>query len=173
MENITKITVKGKEYLIRDNEAQIVIKELLNRIAELEEKTAEAKEASDFTEGSIFAGVLNETDADTPITYSFLTSQLINDSVNNKVFANTDKSVKVRYSWLSKRYGEPLKTFLLLIPANHKNLYSLTTSCQGFTFGDRDYKLITLDFPTSSMQYKVYQFCNWLVSCNQEISYNF
>lgn len=173
MDNITRITLNGKEYLIKDNEAQIVIKQLLNRIAELEDKTAEAKEVSEFTKGSIFAGVIDETDENTPITYQFLSAQLVKDTVNNKVFANTDKSIKIRHNWLSEKKEQPLKTFLFLIPATHSNLYSLTTSCQGFNFGNDDYKLVTLEFPTGSMQYKVYRFGNWLVRCNQEISYNF
>lgn len=129
MDNITRITLNGKEYLIKDNEAQIVIKQLLNRIAELEDKTAEAKEVSEFTKGSIFAGVIDETDENTPITYQFLSAQLVKDTVNNKVFANTDKSIKIRHNWLSEKKEQPLKTFLFLIPATHSNLYSLTTSC--------------------------------------------
>lgn len=173
MDNITKINLNGKEYIITDNEAQLVIQELLNRIAELEDKTAEAKEVSEFTKGSIFAGVMDETDKDNPITYELLASQLIKDSVNNKVFANTDKPITVRYDWLSAKKELPLKTFLLLVPATHKNLYSLSSPSQNFVGWDDEYTVVTINFPTGSMQYKVFRFANWLVRCQNEITYKF
>lgn len=173
MDNITKINLNGKEYIITDNEAQLVIQELLNRIAELEDTTAEAKEVSEFTKGSIFAGVMDETDKDNPITYELLASQLIKDSVNNKVFANTDKPITVRYDWLSAKKELPLKTFLLLVPATHKNLYSLSSPSQNFVGWDDEYTVVTINFPTGSMQYKVFRFANWLVRCQNEITYKF
>lgn len=172
MENITRINLKGKEYLITDNESQIVIKELLNRIAELENKTAEAKEVSEFTDGSIFAGIMDETDKDITMNYHYLTSQLIKDSVNNKVFANTDKPISIRHKW-EARGEEPNKTFILLVPATHKNLYSLSSSCQCFTGWDDDYTLVTIDFPSGAKQYKLFRFGNWLVRCTSEITYKF
>lgn len=173
MENITKINLNNREYTITDQDAQIVIKELLNRIAELEDKTAEAKEISEFTKGSIFAGVMDETDKDSPITYQLLASQLVKDSVNNKVFANTDKPISVRYNWLSAKKEQPLKTFLLLVPATHKNLYSLSSPSQNFVGWDDEYTVVNIEFPTGSMQYKVFRFANWLVRCQNEITYKF
>ena len=52
---ITQITFNGVTYKIKDNEAQTLINELLNRIKELEHKTAEVEEVEAFTEGNIFA----------------------------------------------------------------------------------------------------------------------
>ena len=46
--DISRITFNGIEYQIKDNEAQILINELLNRIAELEDKTAKAEEVEAF-----------------------------------------------------------------------------------------------------------------------------
>ncbi len=169
---ITQITFNGVTYKIKDNEAQTLINELLNRIKELEHKTAEVEEVEAFTEGNIFAGVMDETDKDTPITYSYLTALLSKDKINNKVFANTDLPISIRHNWLST--GDiPLKTFFLLVPATHKNLYSLSAGCQCFNGWDDDYSLVTIDFPSGAKQYKLFRFGNWLVRCNSEITYKF
>lgn len=168
MMEISKITLNGIEYQIRDKEAQIVIKQLLNRIEELEG----GKEADGFTEGTIFVGAMDETDKDTPITYQYLTSLLENDSTNNKVFANTDQPITVRYKWLSDG-DKPNKTFFVLVPATHKNLYSMSGGCQCFNGWGDDYTLVNIDFPSGTKKYKLFRFCNWLVRWNGEITYKF
>lgn len=112
---------------------------------------------------------MDETDKDNPITYQYIVSQLMKDSVNNKVFDNTDKPITVRYNW--KAF--PLKTFLLLVPATHKNLYSLSSPSQNFVGWDDEYTLVNIDFPSGSMQYKVFRFANWLTGCHNEITYKF
>lgn len=171
---ISQITFNGVKYQIKDSEAQILINELLNRIDELEHKTADVEEVEAFTSGSIFVGVMDETDKDTPITYNYLTAQLEKDKQNNKVFANTDLPITVRHKWIyGKEYGEVLKTFFILVPATHKNLYSLSSSCQCFTGWDDDYTVVTIDFPSGAKQYKLFRFGNWLVRCNSEITYKF
>lgn len=169
--DISRITFNGIEYQIKDNEAQILINELLNRIAELEDKTAKAEEVEAFGQGNIFIGVMDETDKDTPITYSYLTALLNKDKINNKVFANTDLPITIRHKWLAGG-EEPNKTFFVLVPATHKNLYSLSNNCQCFTGWD-DFTIVTIDFPSGAKQYKLFRFANWLVRCNSEITYKF
>ncbi len=150
-----------------------MINQLLNRIAELEDKTADVKESEAFSEGNIFVGVMDETDKDTPITYSYLTALLKKDNNNNKVFANTDKPITVRTKWIwGDEYGKVLKTFFILVPATHKNLYSLSAGCQNFVGWD-DYTVVTIDFPTGAKQYKLFRFANWLVRCDSDVTYTF
>ena len=170
---ISKITFNGVTYQIKDSEAQTLINELLNRIDELEHKTADVEESEAFNSGNIFVGVMDETDKDNPITYSYLTALLDKDKQNNKVFANTDKPITVRHKWLSAKAEEPNKTFFILVPATHKNLYSLSSTCQCFTGWDDDYTVVTIDFPNGAKQYKLFRFGNWLVRCNSEITYKF
>nr|DAT69130.1 MAG TPA: hypothetical protein [Caudoviricetes sp.] len=173
--DISRITFNGVEYQIKDNEAQTLINQLLNRIAELEDKTADVKESEAFNEGNIFVGVMDETDKDTPITYSYLTALLKKDGNNNKVFANTDKPITVRTYWRygEGNYGKVLKTFFILVPATHKNLYSLSAGCQNFVGWDDEYTVVTIDFPTGAKQYKLFRFANWLSSCSSDVTYKF
>lgn len=77
--NVIKVNINGKEYLIKDNDAQILIKELLNRIEELENKAVGAEDLVAFNDDNIFVGIMDETDKDKPITYSYLTSLLSKD----------------------------------------------------------------------------------------------
>lgn len=166
---ISKITLNGKTYLIKDEDAQIVINQLLDRIKELEDKVADATESDSFNAGNIFVGLMSETDKDNPITYQYLTNLLQQDSTNNKVFENTDKPISLRYNWT---YDGVLKTFFILVPAAHKNLYSLSSNCQSFS-GWKDYDLVTIDFPSGSKPYKLFRFGNWLNGFHSEITYKF
>lgn len=168
--DISRITLNGKEYIIKDSEAQIVINELLNRISELEKKTEGIQELAGFNDGNIFIGLMNESDKDTPISYQYLTAQLVKDNVNNKVFANTDLPITVRTKW---DYDGILKAPFILIPTNHKNLYSLSTPSQCFTGWDSDFTVVEIDFPSGSKQYKLFRFGNWLTQVEQPITYTF
>lgn len=170
--DITRITLNGKEYLIKDSEAQIVINQLLNRIKELEDKTADVLELANFNEGNIFVGVMDETDKDKPITYQYLTSLLEKDNKNNKVFANTDKPITVRHSWIAPG-EEPNKTFFILVPATHKSLYSFSGGCQSFNGWQDSYTTVTIDFPSGAKHYKLFRFVNWLVRWEGDITYTF
>lgn len=170
--NVIKVNINGKEYLIKDNDAQILIKELLNRIEELENKAVGAEDLVAFNDDNIFVGIMDETDKDKPITYSYLTSLLSKDQINNKVFNNSDLPITIRHKWLAGG-EEPLKTFFILVPTSHKNLYSIGNGFQCFTGWDDDYTVVTIDFPSGAKQYKLFRFCNWLVRCNSEITYKF
>lgn len=168
--DISRITLNGKEYTIRDSEAQIVINELLNRIQELEKKTEGVQELAGFNDGNIFIGLMDETDKDKPITYQYLTAQLVKDNHNNKVFANTDLPITVRTKW---DYDGVCKAPFILVPANHINLYSLSTPAQCFNGWSDDYTVVNIDFPTGSKQYKLFRFGNWLVNLDLPITYTF
>lgn len=170
MSEITRINLNGKEYLIKDNEAQIVIQQLINRINQLEKKTEEPIELDNFEEGSIFIGLMNEADKDNPITYEYLTKQMEQDNKNNKAFNNTDLPIKNRYEW---KWDGNLKTFFILVPATHKNLYMLSSPSQHFTGWDEDVNIVNIDFPSGTRRYKLFRFCNWLVPMQQEITYTF
>ena len=171
--DITRITLNGKEYQIKDADAQIVVNQLLNRIKELENKTADVVELTNFNEDNIFVGAMDETDKDKPITYEYLTSLLAKDNTNNKVFANTDKPIKVRHKWLAIG-DEPNKTFFILVPATHKGLYSFSGGCQSFNGWQDSYTTVSIDFPSGSRkQYKLFRFVNWLVRWDGEITYTF
>lgn len=170
MSEITRINLKGKEYTITDKEAQIVISQLLKRIEQLENKTKEVEELDSFVEDSIFVGIMNKSDKDNPITYQYLTNQMEQDNKNNKAFANTDLPITIRYGW---EWDGELKTFFILVPATHKNLYMLSSPSQQFTGWDENCEIVNIDFPSGTRRYKLFRFCNWLVPIHHPITYTF
>lgn len=110
MEKINKIRFNGKDYLLSADEREPV------------------KELDSLGDGSrdvIFIGLMDETDKDNPITYSYLSGLLEADNVNNKVFEPTTLPITVRTSFKCK-VG---KAFFILVPKDHPNLYSLATGC--------------------------------------------
>ncbi|MCM1440416.1 MAG: hypothetical protein NC131_14610 [Roseburia sp.] len=111
MDKLNRIVINGREYVLAADGGEVV------------------KELDGLGDGSkdiIFVGLLDERDKDKPICYSFLNRLLNEDSVNNKVFANTNLPISIRYKWEESDYG---RTFLIVMPENHPNLYSLSNSC--------------------------------------------
>lgn len=168
--DITRITLNGKDYTIKDREAQLVINQLLNRLEKLEKITEGVTELDSFSEGTIFIGLMDKTDENNPITYEYLTNQLQKDNNNNKVFANTDKPITVRTNW---KWDGVLKTPFILVPSTHSNLYMLSTPSQQFTGWDDDCQMINIDFPTGTKRYKLFRFGNWLNQIDLPITYTF
>lgn len=170
MMDISKITYNGKEYTIKDQEAQKAINQLLNRLEKLEKITEGVIELDDFSEGTIFIGLMDKTDENTPITYEYLTNQLQKDNTNNKVFANTNQAITVRTNW---EWDGILKTPFILVPYSHSNLYMLSTPCQHFTGWKDDYEVVNITFPTGTQRYKFFRFGNWLNQIDLPITYTF
>lgn len=156
MDKLNRIVINGKEYVLAADGGEVV------------------KELDGLGDGSkdiIFVGLLDERDKDKPICYSYLNKLLNEDSVNNKVFANTNLPISIRYKWEEAEFG---KTFLIVMPENHPNLYSLSNSCQCFNgWEDEDAVEVLLDFPTGVKRYKAFIFCNFLYRFNSEITYKF
>lgn len=74
-----------------------------------------------------------------------------------KSFANTDKPITVRYSWeWGEKVGNVIKSFFILIPMYHTNLYSLEGEGNCVSNWESRMKYVTIDFPTGARRYKYY-----------------
>lgn len=173
--DISKIQFNGVEYQIKDKEAQILIDKLLGRIDELEELTKPVKELDSFSDGDIFIGAVTVTiDEDCePITYEYLISIL--DGESGKSFANTDKPITVRYNWMwGDKVGDLMKSFFILIPENHIDLYSLEGEGGYVSNWSGRMKIVNIDFPTGTKRYKYYQIYGSAANFNDtELTYKF
>ena len=155
MDKINRVIINGKEYVITADDRQLV---------------TELGALGDGSKPIIFTGVMDKEDADTPITYEYLSGLLQKDSYNNKVFAATTLPIEVRVKWDK---GDGLKTPFILVPYNHPNLYMMSIPSQQFTGWDDDAIEVDINFPSGSQKYKLFRFCNWLVWCNNEITWKF
>lgn len=157
--DISKINFNGEEYLIKDKRAQQLIAGLLKRIAELEALTEPVQELNTFSDGDIFIGAITVElgdDGSMPTNYEYLTSIL--DGESCKSFANNDKPITVRYNWeWGEEVGQLIKSFFILIPEDHKSLYSLEGEGKRLSQWDNIVKLVDIDFPTGTKRYKYYQ----------------
>jgi len=110
MDKINKIRYNGKDYILSADE---------------KEPVKELDSIGDGTSDVIFIGLMDETDKDKKITYSYLSGLLAKDNLNNKVFEPTTLPIIVR----TKYESNVAKAFFVLVPKNHPNLYSLTAGC--------------------------------------------
>ena len=113
---INKIRFNGRDYLLSADDKDPV-KELDN--------------LGDGSKDIIFIGLMDITDKDNKITYSYLSGLLAKDNLNNKVFEPTTLPITVRTNF----DDDVAKAFFILVPKNHPNLYSLSAGCQCFTGG--------------------------------------
>lgn len=174
--DISKIQFNGVEYQIKDKEAQILIDKLLGRIDELEELTKPVKELDSFSDGDIFIGAITVEvgdDGKMPTTYEYLTSILDGESCQS--FANTDKPITVRYNWKwGEKVGDLIKSFFILIPENHKSLYSLEGEGARLSEWDNILEYVDIDFPTGTKRYKYYYIYGSAANFNDtELTYKF
>lgn len=110
MDKINKIRYNGKDYILSADESKPV---------------TELDDLGDGSKDIIFIGLMDETDKDKKITYSYLSGLLEADNINNKVFEPTTLPITVR----TKFESNVGKAFFILIPKEHPNLYSLSTGC--------------------------------------------
>lgn len=153
MDKINKIRYNGKDFLLSADDKDPV-KELDN--------------LGDGSRDIIFIGLMDETDKDIKITYSYLSALLAKDNHNNKVFEPTTLPITVR----TKYDGNVGKAFFILVPQNHPNLYSLTAGCQCFT-GWGDGEAVNIDFGKLIKPYKLFRFSNFNYQCNSPLTYTF
>ena len=152
MDQINKIRYNGKDYAL----------------ASYSDETVQERSLGDGSTDIIFIGLMDETDVDKPITYSYLTGLLEKDSANNKVFEPTTLPITVR----TKYESNVAKAFFMLVPKEHPNLYSLTTGCQCFT-GWGDGEDVTIDFPFANKPYKLFRFSYFNYRCDNPLTYTF
>lgn len=153
MDKINKIHFNGIDYLLYTDERDTV---------------RELDGLGDGSKDFIFIGLMDKTDADKPITYSYLSGLLEKDSVNNKVFEPTTLPITIRHYFKSV-IG---KAFFVIVPKEDPNLYSLSSRCQCFTdWGEG--VAVDIDFGTITKPYKLFRFGNFNNMCTQPITYTF
>lgn len=153
MDKINKIRYNGKDYILSADQS--------NPVTELDD-------LGDGSKDIIFIGLMNETDKDKKITYSYLSGLLEADNINNKVFEPTTLPITVR----TKFESNVGKAFFILIPKEHPNLYSLSAGCQCFTGWDNGYA-VTIDFGKEIKPYKLFRFGNFNYRCDSPLTYTF
>ena len=129
------------------------------------------KELDNLGDGSndiIFIGLMDESDKDKQITYSYLSGLLAKDNHNNKVFEPTTLPITVRTNF----EGDVAKAFFILVPKNHPNLYSLSSGYQCYT-GLGDGEAVNIDFGKVTKPYKLFRFGNFNYRCNIPLTYTF
>lgn len=129
------------------------------------------KELDNLGDGSndiIFIGLMDESDKDKQITYSYLSGLLAKDNHNNKVFEPTTLPITVRTNF----EGDVAKAFFILVPKNHPNLYSLSSGYQCYT-GWGDGEAVNIDFGKVTKPYKLFRFGNFNYRCNIPLTYTF
>ena len=129
------------------------------------------KELDNLGDGSndiIFIGLMDESDKDKQITYSYLSGLLAKDNHNNKVFKPTTLPITVRTNF----EGDVAKAFFILVPKNHPNLYSLSSGYQCCT-GWGDGEAVNIDFGKVTKPYKLFRFGNFNYRCNIPLTYTF
>ena len=127
------------------------------------------KELDNLGDGSndiIFIGLMDESDKDKQITYSYLSGLLAKDNHNNKVFEPTTLPITVRTNF----EGDVAKAFFILVPKNHPNLYSLSSGYQCYT-GWGDGEAVNIDFGKVTKPYKLFRFGNFNYRCNIPLTY--
>lgn len=155
MDKINKIRYNGKDYILSADESKPV---------------TELDDLGDGSKDIIFIGVMNETDKDKKITYSYLSGLLEADNINNKVFEPTTLPITVRTKW---DYDGVCKAPFIIVPSNHPSLYMLSNGTQAFTGCEDETQEILIDFPNGIKSYKIYRFENWLVWMNSPLTYTF
>lgn len=108
MDKINKIHYNGKDYILSADESKPV---------------TELDDLGDGSKDIIFIGVMNKTDKDKKITYSYLSGLLEADNINNKVFEPTTLPITVRTKW---DYDGVCKSPFIIVPSNHPSLYMLS-----------------------------------------------
>lgn len=154
MEKINKVRFNGTDYLLSADDTTV----------------RELDSLGDGSSDVIFIGLMDETDKDRVITYSYLTGLLEKDKVNNKVFEPTTLPITVRTKW---EYDGVLKTPFIIVPSNHPSLYMLSNGTQSFTGCEDATQEILIDFPSGVKSYKIFRFYNWLVWMNSPLTYTF